>query len=121
MIVAIHGLGEYLNLPYRGLLDVLSEMPTIVGKLGLTVEELPDFTTVCTRKQDLDKRVWRRSLQRSAELFETGEIQAIDSTSLAYRVASRTYAKRVGDMHESVKTTAFIDCDTVLYSTSTAR
>jgi hypothetical protein len=29
VIVAIHGLREYLDLPYRRLLDVLSEMPRI--------------------------------------------------------------------------------------------
>ena len=112
VIVAIHGLREYFDLPYRRLLDVLSEMPRITGKLGLSVNELPDFTTVCTRKQDLEMPVWRRLLQASADLFETREIQAIDSTSLAYRVASRNYAKRIGDTHESVKTTALVDCDT---------
>ena len=112
VIVAIHGLREYLDLPYRRLLDVLSEMPRITGKLGLSVDELPDFTTVCTRKQDLKMGVWRKLLRRSTDLFEFGEIQAIDSTSLAYRVASRNYAKRVGDTHESVKTTALVDCDT---------
>lgn len=112
VIVAIHGLREYLDLPYRRLLDVLSEMPRIVGKLGLSVDQLPDFTTVCTRKQDLKMRVWRNLLQLSADVFETGKIQAIDSTSFAYRVASRNYAKRVGDTHESVKTTALVDCDT---------
>jgi IS5 family transposase len=56
--------------------------------------------------------VWRRLLRLSADLFDLGEIQAIDSTSLAYRVGSRNYAKRVGDTHESVKTTTLIDCDT---------
>jgi IS5 family transposase len=112
VIVAIHGLREYLDLPYRRLLDVLSEMPNITGKLGLAVDELPDFTTVCTRKQELEMLIWRKLLRASSDLFETGEIQAIDSTSLAYRVASRNYAKRVGDTHESVKTTALVDCDT---------
>ena len=112
VIVAIHSLRKYLDLPYRRLLDVLSEMPQITEKLGLSVGELPDFTTVCTRKQDLEMPIWRRLLQSTAELFDTGEIQAIDSTSLAYRVASQNYAKSVGDTHESVKTTALVDCGT---------
>ncbi len=34
-------------------------MPDIVEKLGLSVEELSDFTTVCARKQALKMRVWR--------------------------------------------------------------
>jgi len=82
VIVAIQGLREYLDLPYRRLLNVLSEMPRITGKLGLSVDELPDFTTVSTRKQDLEMPIWRRLLQSSADMFDTGEIQAIDSTSL---------------------------------------
>jgi IS5 family transposase len=76
------------------------------------VDELPDFTTVSTRKQDLEMPIWRRLLQSSADMFDTGEIQAIDSTSLAYRVASRNFVKRVSDTHESIQTTALIDCDT---------
>lgn len=49
MIVAIHGLREYLDLPYQRLLDVLYEMHGIVEKLDLELSELPDFTTVCAR------------------------------------------------------------------------
>src|SRR6056297_1041785 len=52
VIVAVHCLREYLDQPYRRLLDILQEMPGIVVQLGLSVAELPDFTTVCTRKQD---------------------------------------------------------------------
>ena len=110
VIIAIHGLREYLDHPYRRLLDVLREMPDIVEKLGISVEELPDFTTVCTRKQDLKMRVWRVLLRLSANLFDTGEIQAIDSTSLAHRSSSWNYAKRVEDTFASVKTTLLVDC-----------
>jgi hypothetical protein len=53
VIIAIHGLRRYLDLPYRRLLDALSAMTRIVGKLGLSVDELPDFTTKCARKQEL--------------------------------------------------------------------
>lgn len=112
VIIAIHGIRESLNLPYRRLLDVFSEMPRISSKLGVSVDELPDFTTVCIRKQDLKMSAWRNLLQLSADLFEPGDIQAIDSTSLAYCVASRNFAKRVGDTHASVKTTTLVDCDT---------
>lgn len=50
VIVVIHGLREYLDLPYRWLLDVLHKMHRVVEKLNLEPSELPDFTTVCTRK-----------------------------------------------------------------------
>lgn len=112
VIVAIHGLREYLDHSYRQLLDVLREMPAIVSKLGLSVDELPDFTTVCSRKQDLKMPVWRTLLRLSADLFETGEIQAIDSTSIAHRSSSHNYAKRVKGTFESVKTTLLVDCAT---------
>ena len=44
VIVVIHGLREYLDLPYRRLLDILLEMHGIVEKLNLEPSELPDFT-----------------------------------------------------------------------------
>ncbi|MFO7927411.1 MAG: IS5 family transposase [Halobacteriota archaeon] len=112
VIVAIHGLREYIDHSYRQLLDVLREMPAIVAKLGLSVNELPDFTTVCTRKQDLEMPVWRMLLQLSTELFDVGEVQAIDSTSIAHRSSSHNYAKRVKGTFESVKTTILVDCST---------
>jgi len=112
VIITLHGLREYLDLPYRRLLDILREMPDIVAKLGLSVEELPDFTTVCARKQALKMRVWRVLLRLSVNLFDTGEIQAIDSTSLAHRSSSHNYAKRVKGTFESVKTTLLVDCST---------
>ncbi len=74
VIVAIHGLREYLDHPYRRLLDILREMPTIVAKSGLSVNELPDFTTAYARKQNLKMPVWRMLLQLSAELFDAGEV-----------------------------------------------
>ncbi|WP_276278576.1 IS5 family transposase [Haloarcula regularis] len=112
VIIAIHGLREYLDHTYRQLLDVLQEMPDIVAKLGLSVDELPHFTTVCSRKQDLKMNVWRTLLALSADLFDTGEIQAIDSTSIAHRSSSHNYAKRVKGTFESVKTTILVDCST---------
>lgn len=110
VIVALHGLREYLDHTYRQLMDVLSEMPRIVEKLGLSGAELPDFTTVCTRKQELEMRIWRVLLRLSAALHETGEIQAIDSTSIAQRSSSYNYSKRVKNTYESVKLTALVDC-----------
>lgn len=121
VILAIHGLREYLDHTYRQLLDVLREMPAIVSKLGLSVDELPDFTTVCTRKQALKMNVWRTLLGLSAELFDTGEIQAIDSTSIAHRSSSHNYAKRVNGTFESVKTTLLVDCSTRAILDVTAR
>ena len=112
VIVGLHGLREYLGHPYRRLMDVLREMPGIVAKFGLSVDELPDFSTVCTRKQDLEMRNWRVMLRLSAQLQETGEVQAIDATGLDRVAASQHYANRTNYTFRSVKTTGLIDCST---------
>ena len=112
LIVALHGLREYLDHPYRRLLDVLYEMPRIVGILGLEPDELPDFSTVCARYQRLKMPIWRVLLRLSAELHELGEIQAIDATGMDRISASQHYAKRTNYTFKAVKTTALIDCET---------
>ncbi|WP_224270893.1 IS5 family transposase [Haloprofundus salinisoli] len=112
VIVAIHGLREYLDLPYRRLLDVLHEMHGIVGKMNLETSELPDFTTVCSRKQQLKMAVWRSLLRLSANFHDTGDVQAIDATGFDRHSASRHYANRTDYTFRSVKTTALVDCDT---------
>lgn len=112
VIVALHGLREYLGHSYRQLLDVLQEMPRIVSKLGLEVAELPDFTTVCARMQNLEMTLWRVLLRLSAELHETGGVQAIDATGFDRRAASRRYARRTKYTFTAVKTTVLVDCKT---------
>lgn len=110
VIVALHGLRTYLNQPHRRLLNLLQDMPRIVSKFGLSTGVLPDFTTVCARKQTLKMTVWRVLLRLSAVPHDFGEVQAIDSTSFAYRSSRRNYAMHVEDTFESVKITALVDC-----------
>jgi len=112
VIVSVHGLKTYLDLPYRRLLDVLFEMPRIGRILGIEPFELPDFTTVCTRMQELKMPLWREFLQLSAELYDTGDIQAIDATGMDRVAASQHYAKRTNYTFKAVKSTALIDCKT---------
>ena len=112
LIVSIHGLKIYLDLPYRRLLDILHEMPRIVRILELEWSELPHFTTVCARMQNLKMPLWRDFLRLSAELHDTGEIQAIDATGMDRVAASQHYAKKTNYTFKAVKTTALIDCKT---------
>ena len=112
VIVSIHGLKTYLDLPYRRLLDVLHEMPRIAEILDLEVSQLPDFTTVCARMQELKMPLWRDFLRLSAKLHDIGEIQAIDATGMDRVAASQHYAKRTNYTFRAVKTTALIDCET---------
>lgn len=94
VIVAIYSLREYLDHPYRRLLDVLHEMHGVIEKLGLDISELPDIMTVCARKQQLKMAVWRTPLRLSADLHDTGDVQAIDVTGFNRHSASRHYANR---------------------------
>lgn len=42
-IISIHALREYLDPPYRRLMEILFEMPLITSILGLRPSALPDF------------------------------------------------------------------------------
>ena len=112
VIVAIHGLREYLDHSYRLLLDKLFEMDAVVEKLELSVAELPDFTTVAVRYQALKMAVWRALLRLSTTGCDTGSVQAIDATGFDRHRASQHYATRTGYTYQAVKTTALVDCDT---------
>jgi IS5 family transposase len=112
VIVALHGLREYLDHPYRQLMDVLREMPRIVEELGLEEVELPHFTTVCHAKQDIKMTLWRVLLRLSSALHDLGEVQAIDATGFGRRAVSRHYGKRIRYYFQAVKTTALVDCET---------
>jgi len=114
VIARSHGLREYVGHPYRRLLDVLHEMPGIIEIFGLSVAELPDFTIVCTRKQDLEMRVWRVLLWLSVQLQDSGDIQAIDATGFDRVAASQHYANHTNYSFRSVKTTALEDYSTNL-------
>ena len=112
VILAIQGLKEYLNHDYRKLMDVLREMPKVANFLELTPETLPHFTTVCARKQKIPMKRWRAMLECSVEMYDLGEVQAIDATGVDRVQASQHYAKRTDYMFEAVKTTLLVDCET---------
>jgi len=84
-------------------MDVLYEMSRIVGIIGLEPSELPDHSTVCARYQRLKMPIWRVLLRLSAELHDTGEIQAIDATGMERISASQHYAKRTNYTFRAVK------------------
>jgi hypothetical protein len=82
VILAIQGLKEYLGHPYRKLMDVLREMLRVAKSLGLTPETVPHFSTVCTRKQVIPMKRWRAILDQSVELYDLGNVQAVDATGV---------------------------------------
>jgi IS5 family transposase len=91
-------------------------MQWVVEKLNLEPSELPDFTTVCTRKQQLKMAVWRTLLRLSADLHDTGNVQAIDATGFDRRRASHQYVNRTKYIFKSAKMTALVDCETSISS-----
>jgi len=112
IIVALHGLREYLDHSYRRLLDVLQEVPGIAAKIDLAVAKLPDFTTVCVRMQTLQMAVWCVLLRVWVDLSQTGDVQAIGATGFDRRSARRRYARRTNYSFSVVKTTVLVDCQT---------
>ena len=112
VIFSIRGLKEYLGHPYRQLLDALHEMPRIVRVLGLRLDPLPDFSTLCRRKQQLRMPSWRALLQISGNCHDLGEVQAIDATGVDRVAASRQYANQTNYTFKAVKMTIHIDCTT---------
>jgi IS5 family transposase len=86
-------------------------MHGVVKKMNLEPGELPDFTTVCARKQHLKMGIWRTLLRLSADLHNAEDVQAIDATGFDRHSASHHYANRTGYTFRSVKTTALVDCE----------
>lgn len=60
-------------------------------------------------------------LRFSADLHDTGDVQAIDATGFDRHSASHHYANRTTYTFGSVETTALIDCETSGCRTFTAR
>ncbi len=93
-------------------MDVLREMPRVTESLGLTPKTVPHFSTVCTRKQAIPMKRWRAILDQSVELYDLGDVQAIDATGVDRVQAGQHYARRTDYTFEAVKTTLLVDCET---------
>lgn len=107
----MHRLREYLAHTYRRILDVLGEMPGIVDKFDLSVNKLPDFTTICMPKQGLEMWIWRVLLWLSVQLRDPASIQTIDAPVFD-RVAAKRHNANLS--FRSVKTTVLVDRKTSL-------
>ena len=55
---------------------------------------------------------WRAMLDSSVDLYELGDVQAIDATGVNLVQASQHYAKRTGYTFEAVKPPLLFDCET---------
>ena len=87
-MLTLHALRIELGKPYRGTVDLLSEMPGVLDEIGLS--RLPHYTVLRTWFTRISTKTWRAFLGASAEK-RTGHA-AIDSTGFDRDQPSRHYA-----------------------------
>lgn len=106
LILALYGLEQYFDRPYRGLMGVLREMPRIIRQLGVKSSELPHhYLTVCSSIQSISTNKCRKVLKYSTNFAETGDVQAIDASGYSRNNFSNKYRKRTNYTFKSLKTT----------------
>jgi len=93
-------------------MDVLREMPRVANSLGLIVKTLPDFPTVCVKKQEIPMKRGRAMLASSVDLCELGDVHAINANGVDCVQARQQYAKRTDYTFEAVTTTLLAGCET---------
>src|SRR6056297_2713453 len=79
-VVSLHCLRIYLEKSYREALDLLSEMPQILGDIGLNAADLPKHSTLVKWFDRIKTALWRVLLRLSAQLHEPSGHAAIDAT-----------------------------------------
>ncbi|MBX0325675.1 IS5 family transposase [Halomicroarcula sp. F13] len=110
-VVSLHCLRVYLEKSYREALDLLSEMPHILGEIGLEATDLPDHSTLIKWFDRIKTALWRVLLRLSAQLHEPSEHAAIDATFFDRENASKHYCRRTNYRVQTLKTTALVDTE----------
>jgi len=78
--VSLHCLRVYLEKSYWVSLDLLSEMPQILGEIGLEAADLSQHSTLVKWFDRIKTALWRMLLRLSSELHEPSGHAAIDAT-----------------------------------------
>lgn len=81
--------------------DITPIVASVRPLIGLSTTHLGDL-------QQLKMAVWRTLLRLSTNLYDTGDVQAIDATGFDRHSTSRHYANRTDYTFKSVKTTALV-------------
>jgi IS5 family transposase len=108
-LVSLHCLRVYLDASYRDALDWLSEMPLILGEIGLEEGDLPDHSTLVKAFDRFQMKVWRVLLRLSSELHDLSGHAAIDATFFDRENASKHYCRRTNYRVQTLKATALVD------------
>jgi len=69
-LVSLHCLRIYLDTSYRMTIDLLKEMPQIIGEIGLKAADLPAPSTLCKAFDRIEMSVCRVLLRQSAQLHD---------------------------------------------------
>ncbi|GGN85606.1 hypothetical protein GCM10009030_02290 [Haloarcula pellucida] len=93
---------------YRETLDLLSEMPQILGEIGLDSADLPDHLTLVKWFDRIKTALWRVLLRLSAQLHDPSGHAAIDATFFHRETASKHYCRRTNYRVQTLKTTALV-------------
>ena len=122
-LVSLHCLRTYPDTSYRMTIDILKEMPQIIGEIGLSAADLPSPSTLCKAFDRFDMSVCRVLLRQSAQLHDPSEHVTIDATFYECSAASRHYCQRISYRVQKLKVTKFVDTDSqaildVHYSTN---
>ena len=102
----------YLAKPYRGTLDILSEMPHILADIGLEESDLPHHSTLVKAFDRLEMEIWRVLLRLSAQLHDVADHAAMDATFFDRETASKHYCRRTNYRVQTLKTTVLVDTKT---------
>jgi len=108
-LVSLHCLRVYLDASYRDALDWLSEMPQILGEIGLEEGDLPDHSTLVKAFDRFQMKIWRVLLRLSSELHNLSGHAAIDATFFDRENASKHYCRRTNYRVQTLKATALVD------------
>ena len=108
-MLALHALRIELGKSYRVTLDLLSEMPGVLGEIGLT--RLPHYTSFRDWFETIPMKTWRAFLGASVE--KRSGHAAIDSTGFDRDQPSRHYARRAHYHVRTLKVTALVDVETL--------
>jgi len=111
-VVSLHCLRVYLEKSYREALDLLSEMPHILGEIGLEAADLPDHSTLVKWFDRIKTAMWRVLLRLSAQLHDLSGHAAIDATFFDRENASKHYCRRTNYRVQTLKATALVDTET---------
>lgn len=112
VILSVLCLREREGETFRSVVDKLKVIGPVRERLGLTLSDLPDPSTVCKAMDRLTTALCRRLLAESLTLFELGEVGAIDASGFDRVAASRRYARRTDYRFLALKTTLLTDCHT---------